>query len=114
MGRIVGWRALLLCGVVSVFMVFGVPSAMADDFHGIAVAKQCESPVEVGDPYTCQLQVLNVVDTAQDVLRVTGLSDIVHAATGNVATGNILPTSQLVFSGPVTCTGGTGKGTAID
>src|SRR5215208_3087930 len=114
MGRIVGWRALLLCGVVSVFMVFGVPSALADDFHGIAVAKQCTSPVKIGDPYTCQVQVLNVVDTAGDTLRVTGLSDVVHSAGGNVATGNILPSTGLVFTGAVTCTGGTGTGTAID
>src|SRR5215208_8023100 len=114
MGRIVGWRALLLCGVVSVFMVFGVPSALADDFHGIAVAKQCTSPVKIGDPYTCQVQVLNVVDTAGDTLRVTGLSDVVHSAGGNVATGNILPSTGLVFTGAVVCTGGTGTGTSLD
>ena len=38
-------------------------------------------------------------------LRVTGLSDVVHSAGGNVATGNILSTVQLVFGGAVTCTG---------
>ena len=113
MGRIVGWRALFLCSVASVFMVFGVPSALADDFHGIAIAKQCTSPVKIGDPYTCAVQILNVVDIpANDTLRVTGISDVVHSAGGDVATGNIMPTTGLVFSGAVTCTGGTGTGTS--
>ncbi len=112
MGRIVGWRALLLCSVASVFMVFAVPSALADDFHGIAFAKQCASPVKVGDPYTCSLQILNVVDIpAHDTLRVTGFSDNVHSAGGDVTTGNIMPSTGLVFTGAVVCTGGTGTGT---
>ncbi len=115
MGRIVGWRALLLCGVASVFMVFGVSGALADDFHGIAFAKQCTSPVQVGDPYTCSLQILNVVDIpAHDTLRVTGFSDNVHSAGGDVTTGNIMPTTGLVFTGAVACTGGTGTGTSGD
>src|SRR6266511_944666 len=114
MGRFVGWRALLVCIVASGFMVFGVSAAMADDFHGIAIAKQCTSPVKIGDPYTCQLQVLNVVDTAQDTLRVTGFSDVVHSAGGNVATGNILSSTGLVFTGAVSCSGGSGAGTSGD
>src|SRR6186997_895048 len=98
-------------GLRAVLLVFGVPGALADDFHGIAIAKQCTSPVKIGDPYTCQLQILNVVDIpANDTLRVTGFSDVVHSAGGNVATGNIMPTTGLVFSGAVTCTGGPGAG----
>ena len=31
--------------------------------------------MKVGAPYTCSVQILNVVDTAHDTLRVTGLSD---------------------------------------
>ena len=114
MGRFVGWRALLGCIVASGFMVFGVSGALADDFHGIAFAKGCTSPVEIGDPYTCSLQILNVVDTAQDTLRVTGFSDVVHSAGGDVATGNILSTTGLVFNGAVSCTGGSGAGTSGD
>src|SRR5215212_1037414 len=114
MGRIFGWRALLVCGVASAFMVFGVSGALADDFHGIAFAKQCTSPVKIGDPYTCSVQILNVVDTAGDTLRVTGFSDVVHSAGGNVATANIMPSTGLVFTGPVVCSGGTGTGTDAD
>src|SRR6266508_3847056 len=114
MGRLFTWKALVLSGVVSAFMVFGVSAALADDFHGIAFAKGCTSPVKVGDPYTCQVQILNVVDTAHDTLRVTGFSDVVHSAGGNVATGNILPTTGLVFSGGASCTGGSGAGTSGD
>jgi len=115
MGRSFKWRALVLSGVASAFMVFGVSSALADDFHGIATAKQCTSPVKIGDPYTCSLQILNVVDIpANDTLRLTGFSDVVHSAGGNVATGNIMPTTGLVFSGAVACTGGSGAGTDAD
>src|SRR6266498_3633309 len=111
MGRLFTWKALVLSGVVSAFMVFGVSAALADDFHGIAFTKGCTSPVKVGDPYTCSVQMLNIVDTAQDTLRVTGFSDTVNAASGAVSTGNILPSTGLVFTGAVSCVGGSGAGT---
>ncbi len=94
-------------------LAFGAPSALAA-FHGVAEAKSCTSPVAVGDPYTCTAQILNVVDTAHDTVRVSGLSDTVNAASGSVATGNILPSTPLLFTGAVNCTGGTGTGTAAD
>ncbi|HXL44340.1 MAG TPA: hypothetical protein VN960_09815, partial [Gaiellaceae bacterium] len=70
--------------------------------------------MKIGDPYTCQLQILNLVDTAQDTLKVSGFSDVVHAAGGDVASGNLMPTTGLVFTGAVSCTGGSGAGTAAD
>ena len=111
MGRFVGWRALLLCGVVSVFLVFGVSGALADDFHGIAIAKQCASPVKVGDPHTCALQILNVVDIpAHDTLRVTGFSDNVHAAGGDVHDGRTNTLVSHCSSGTTTSTTATCAG----
>src|SRR5438874_2098239 len=90
----------------------GAPQPPA--FHGVAFSKGCVSPVQVGGPYTCEFQIQNTVDTAQDSLRVTGLSDTVSSALGDVSSGNILATVGLVFSGSVSCSGGSGAGTAAD
>ena len=114
MRRFVGWRTLVGFGVVfSAFLVFGAGSALAA-FHGIATAKGCTSPVKIGDPYTCAVQISNSVDTGHDTVRVTGLSDTVNSAGGAVPTGNILGTTGLVFSGAVVCSGGSGSGTFLD
>ena len=56
------------------FLCIWSSSALAA-FHGIATAKGCASPVKIGDPYTCAVQILNSVDTGHDTVRVTGLSD---------------------------------------
>ncbi len=101
------------CSVIAVSMVIGTSSASAA-FHGIAVSKGCTSPVEIGDPYTCAVQIKNIVDTGHDTLRVTGLSDVVHSAGGDVATGNILASTGLIFTGAVSCSGGSGTGTPGD
>src|SRR6187549_1519840 len=111
--RLLGWRGLLGLGVVATALVFGAGNAPAA-FHGIATTKGCTSPVKIGDPYTCAVQILNSVDTGHDTLRVTGLSDQVNSAGGAVTTGNILPSTGLVFSGAVTCSGGSGTGTSGD
>ena len=109
--RLFGWRVLLGLGVVTTALVFGAGNASAA-FHGIAMTKGCTSPVKIGVAYTCSVQMLNVVDTGHDTLRVTGLNDTVNSAGGPVTSGNILPTTGLVFSGEVTCTGGSGAGTS--
>jgi len=98
-------------GVLSALLVFGIPGALAA-FHGVATAKGCTSPVEVGDPYTCTTLISNTVDTGHDTIRVTALSDVVHSAGGNVSSGPMLATTGLVFSGAVTCIGGSGAGTS--
>src|SRR5262249_24113348 len=75
--------------------------------------KGCQGPTNIGQPYNCAYQILNVVDQGNDTLAVTGLVDVVHAASGDVNSGNILGSLQLVFSAPtVTCVGGSGAGTA--
>jgi len=93
-------------------LTFGVVGAQAAlGQHGIAFVKGCDSPTDIGASYNCSYTILNVVDTVHDTLSVTGLSDQVHAAGGDVNSGNILPALQLVFSGPVNCVGGSGAGT---
>ena len=105
--------AILGIAVLFVLLGLGVGGAQAQNgFHGIAFNKGCDSPTNIGDPYSCAYQLLNVVDTNNDTLRVTGLSDQVHAAGGDVNSGNILGSLQLVFSDPsVSCVGGGGLGT---
>src|SRR5215831_13454055 len=99
--------------VVGAMLAFGTSSAFAA-FHGIGVSKGCTSPTKIGDAYTCSVQIFNIVDTGHDTIRISGLSDTVNAASGAVTTGNILPTVGLIFSDPtVTCTGGSGAGTAV-
>src|SRR5215471_7960478 len=105
--------ALAVLAVVAAAVVVGVPSAVADTgFHGIAFNKGCDSPTLIGQPYSCSYQILNVVDQLHDTLKVNGLADQVHSAGGDVNSGAILSSLQLVFSDPsVSCTGGSGAGT---
>src|SRR3954451_14382565 len=101
--------AVLGISVLFVLLGLGVGGAQAAlGQHGIAFVKGCDSPTNIGDPYNCSYTILNVVDTVHDTLSVTGLSDQVHAASGDVNSGNILPALQLVFSGAVNCVGGSG------
>ena len=107
--RLFGWKGLLALGTVMTAFLWGVGTASAA-FHGIGTTKGCVSPVKIGDPYACSVQILNVVDTGHDTLRVTGLSDQVNSAGGAVQSGNIMPFIGLVFSGAVNCTGGRRRG----
>jgi uncharacterized repeat protein (TIGR01451 family) len=110
-----GWRVLFGLLVVAGVLVAGVgPASAQSGFHGIGFVKGCDSPTKVGDPMNCSYAILNIVDTADDTLRIFGLSDQVHAAGGNVSSGNILGALQLVFTGPVICIGGSGSGTDDD
>jgi hypothetical protein len=91
-----------------------VGSSGAATVHTISFSKSCTSPVDVGAPYSCTFGIQNDVDESQDTLRITGLSDVVHAFNGNVSSApNFLSFVGLVFggSGTVTCVGGSGSGT---
>lgn len=107
-------HALLLCAAFAALLVLGVSAAAGAQFHGIAFVKGCSDPTNIGDPNVCAYQILNVIDTGHDTLVVTGLSDQVHAASGDVNSGNILGALQLTVSGGATCLGGSGTGTAGD
>src|SRR4026208_2560516 len=98
-----GWRKLVGFGAVSVLLfglVIGSGGAVpGPQFHGIAFTKNCQAPTKIGDPYLCAYQALNVADTAHDTLTFTSIVDQVHAATGNVSIGNILPNLTLHLAG---------------
>src|SRR5215510_3711185 len=83
-------RTLVGVCAAAALLVLGTGSASAQNFfHGIAFTKGCDSPTDIGDPYTCAYSVLNVADTAHDTLTFNGISDQVHAFTGDVNSGNI-------------------------
>ena len=57
--------------------------------------KGCESPTQISAPYKCTYSVRNTIDDNQDTLTINGLVDTVHAAGGNVSSGNVF--SSLRF-----------------
>src|SRR5215216_6122062 len=98
--------------------VFGAGGAAAANpvQHGITLTKGCSSPVKIGDPYSCSYTIRNVTDQAHDTLTIDSLVDVVHAAGGDVSSGNIFSTLKMVFVQgtavtPPSCTGGSGAGT---
>src|SRR5262245_10883444 len=55
-------------------------------------AKGCDSPRDVGQTYDCFYVLTNTLDQAGDTITVSALSDVVHAASGNVLSpGGALP-----------------------
>lgn len=95
-------RSLKLLVSVVLVTAMALTSALVAQpppFHGISFLKGAESPVEVGDPYQAAYLISNTVDTAQDTLVVKSLVDTVHAAAGDVVSGNILNTVTWNLSG---------------
>jgi hypothetical protein len=106
-------RALVGVCAVAALLVLGVGTASAQQFHGIAFTKGCQPNTAIGQPLMCAFQILNLVDGGQDTLQISNVTDVVNSAGGAVNSGNILGALQLVFSSPtVSCTGGSGAGTA--
>ena len=86
-------------------------AVLADDVqHGIGLTKGCASPVKIGDPYTCAYSVRNILDEAQDTLTINSLVDVVHAAGGDVNSGNIIGSVRINADGGATCTATGGDG----
>jgi hypothetical protein len=103
-----GVTALLtLAATLSLGLVLAVQSASAADFHGIAFTKGCQTPVNVGDPYECGYQILNVVDSAHDTLTISSIVDTVNSAGGAVTSGNLLDLTgaTLTLTGGASCDG---------
>jgi hypothetical protein len=84
--------------------------------YGIGFTKGCVSPTLVGAAYRCSFTIQNTFDTVGDTLTITNMSDVVHAAAGDVASpGNYFALLHFdVLAGSPICTGGTGTGTIAD
>src|SRR3954452_24823919 len=106
---------VMAVAVLAVAGMGGGAALAADTQHGISLTKGCVSPTQIGQPYTCTYSVRNTIDDAQDTLTINSLVDVVHAQGGDVSSGNVLSSLQLVAAaGTPTCTGPTisGNGTA--
>jgi uncharacterized repeat protein (TIGR01451 family) len=108
--------------VVLLLVAVCAPAASSADVnHGILFTKGCNGSTPIGQPYSCTYTVQNFVDDAGDTLSFDGLTDTVHAAGGNVSSGNVFSQLRLEigtflpgFSTAPYCTGGIGTGTALD
>jgi hypothetical protein len=95
------------------------PTPSGGGAHGMGFAKGCVSPVNVGDPYSCFYFMTNTLDQEGDTIHVTALSDVVHAAGGDVPSpgvvrpghvgGDILPVLTIAsYAGGAQCYVGPG------
>ncbi|HKD93669.1 MAG TPA: DUF11 domain-containing protein [Gaiellaceae bacterium] len=114
--RRLGLRHFALLALLAVVVLLTAGSARAQTVvHGLGLAKGCADPTSVFAPYSCQFLIANNIDTdvPQDTYTVTSVVDTVHAHTGDVSSGNILGSLELVSSGGATCNG-SGAGTDAD
>src|SRR5262245_65771102 len=113
-------RWLAAGGVMAVCLAVVVGPAMAVDVqHGISVTKGCSSAVTIVSAYSCTYSVRNNIDEAQDTLTFNSFVDTVHAAGGNVSSGEMFTNLRFEigafvpgFSTAPFCSGGVGTGTA--
>src|SRR6476646_4125793 len=112
-------RLLLAVGALAltIGVVLGIGFATAADpiNHGISFTMGCQSPTNVGAPYSCSYSIRNNVDDAFDTLTINGLTDVVKASGGDVNSGNVVSQLRMTigpflpgFSTPPSCTGGAG------
>jgi hypothetical protein len=95
---------LALAGALVALAALAVTSltiAQEANLHGIGFAKGCNGPVNPGDEYTCGFLIANTeqLDTAGDTLEVTSLTDVVHGAGGDVASGELLASRVVAING---------------
>jgi len=74
------------------------------DEHGLGFAKGCASPTTVGQKTKCDFLITNNQGDP-DTLIITGLVDVVHAAGGDVNSGNVLSQLDLATDGGASCGG---------
>ena len=108
------WRSSLAATML-VALAISPGIALAQDVqHGIGFTKGCASPIKIGNPYTCAYTVRNILDEAEDTLTITSLIDVVHAAGGDVNSGNIIGAVRINVLGGATCAAASGNGTVGD
>src|SRR5262249_29140561 len=86
----------------SVF-VASVPAGAA--LFGVSVLKDCVTPINVGDAYSCEFEISNTVQTSQNTVTTDQLTDVVQASGG--AQTAVTPlnntTPGLIFTGGASC-----------
>src|SRR5829696_802254 len=108
-------RRLAVAFAAATLVALGISPGIAlalDVQHGIGITKGCTSPTKIGDPYACSYTVRNILDEAEDTLTIDSLVDVVHAASGDVNSGNIIGAVQITVANGATCAAAAGNGTA--
>jgi len=80
-------------------------SASAANF-GVAVLKDCVTPINVGDPYSCEVELDNTAQLSHASVRVTSLQDVVLAAGGSQTQVYPINSSSFNLQGGLILTGG--------
>src|SRR6478672_3185887 len=87
------WTRRLGALVVATTAIFalGGPNAAhaAPPFHGLTPQKTCVDPVHIGDPYECAYQFTNADENGESI-KITSVKDQVHAASGNIDSGELI------------------------
>ena len=74
-----GIGLVLVLAAAAALMVTGAASSA---LFGAAMNKGCNTPINVGDPYTCDFEFLNVTQQSHNTLTVKSLKDTVNASGG--------------------------------
>ena len=64
--------------------------------------------------YLLRAPVRNNIDDAEDTLTITSVTDVVHAASGDVNSGNIIGSVKINVLGGATCAAASGTGAVGD
>src|SRR5215470_3248917 len=99
------WALAVGAAVVIMAALVAVPAYPLQ--FGISVLKDCQSPIHVGDPYSCEFEISNTVQTSHNTVTVTSLSDTVNASGGAVTATFPINSSSfgggLILAGGATC-----------
>jgi hypothetical protein len=95
---------VVLALVAGVVAIVETTQANALPVHGIGFFKGCESPTDVLSKTQCNFTITNTSDP--DIVQITSLVDVVHAAGGDDNSGNVLSSLVLSFSGGASCNAG--------
>ena len=102
--------------IVPLVLVAG-PDAGATPRHGVSPFKVCNPTVQIGQPYTCSYAIQDT-DGFHDTMTLSDIDDVITASGGEIDSGNILGSLDLIFDPGVvnpsampSCTGGSGAGT---
>jgi hypothetical protein len=90
------WAALLVAVLLPLAFV-GSASAVAE--FGISVLKDCRSPVNIGDPYSCEFSFVNRTQASKNTVRVVSMTDVVHAAAGDQSSTTPLNSTTVGATG---------------
>ena len=97
----------LVVATTAIFALGGANIASAQvvppPFHGITLLKTCVDPVQIGDPYECAYRITNSDDNSESI-TVSSVKDQVHAASGNINSGELIGSLTWTGSGGATCT----------